>query len=116
MDALIAGHGEFDAATQFTFKMGVQEVFVDRLVFGVTLFQTLMQRGVIGLPDNRAGIDIRQVDVAGAEFEFECILPRCAKGARPDRENAPALLILFRMTFIEDYAITGFTEQRANFV
>jgi hypothetical protein len=66
------------------------------------VLQTLAQRGVVGFPDDGAGGDGAEVDVAGMEMKL-----KAARSLRSNGCHAAPLLILLGMALIEDDAVVG---------
>src|SRR5689334_18172119 len=71
------------------FDVGMQSQSPDDDIAGKRMFQTLANGRIVGFPDQRAGVDRGEIDVAAPKLDFDLVTP-----ARLDGEDATPLLVL----------------------
>jgi hypothetical protein len=105
MDAV--GRGELERLADARDDAHVQRRAAGDGVAREGMFEPLAQRGVVGLPDDRADGDRAEVDVAAVELELERV-----PAAWRHRQDATALLVLLGVTFVKDDAVVRLQRAR----
>ena len=67
------------------------------------MLQAFADGGIVGFPNDALGVDVGEIDVAGAQGDFELMV-----GKRADVVDAAALFVLLGVAFVEDDAVARF--------